>query len=87
MESFVGQLSSLSPLFRQIVVISNSRYLSPEVNFALERISTCLTRFTAHADNTWQCTSTVRRYTGYFKEEQYTVSVKEGRIKVSKVKW
>lgn len=32
------------------------------------------------------CTSTVRRYTGYFKEEQYALSLKEGRLKVGKVK-
>ena len=34
----------------------------------------------------WECISTVRRFTGYFKEEHYTIALKEGRVKVAKIK-
>jgi hypothetical protein len=61
-----------------------SPLLSPETNFHLERASTCLTKILSLANEEWRCQSTVRRYNGYSNEEEYTLQVAEGRVKVAK---
>ncbi len=62
--------------------------MSKELMFSLERISTCLTTLTSWnaIDSVWECTSTVRRYTGYSNEEPYTLTVQKPsqKIKVAK---
>ncbi len=62
--------------------------MSKELMFSLERISTCLTTLTSwnQIDSVWECTSTVRRYTGYSNEEPYTITVQKPsqKIKVAK---
>lgn len=89
LETFIATLANLPQCFKQTVLLTRSPLLSPEINFALERITTCLTRLQphdpAHPLNA-RCLSTVRRFTGYSKQEEYTVAVGEGRAKVVKEK-
>jgi hypothetical protein len=64
-----------------------SHLLSEEINFHLERSSTCLTKILSLNGSEWKCQSTVRRYNGYSNEEVYSLQILEpGRAKVLKKK-
>lgn len=73
---------------KQVSIFAHEKLITKELMFSLERISTCLTTLTAYnqIEGVWDCTSTVRRYTGYSNEEPYTLTLHKPsqKIKVAK---
>jgi hypothetical protein len=85
-ERFVAGLMTSAGRIREIVVATWSPLLPPELNFGLERASTCLTKILSHSNGEWRCRSTVRRHSGFSNEEEYSLQLTEGRAKVAKRK-
>lgn len=71
--------------FAQISVLGIEKSISAESQFALERASSCVTRILQNpSENIWECVSTVRRQTGFSREEAYTIKILNGKVKVEK---